>query len=70
MAQQTIVQYVDDLDGSVGEDIETVSFGLDGASYEIDLSQDNAERLREHLAEFIDSASRTGGRRQRTRARR
>ena len=40
MAHQTSVTLVDDLDG--GKAAETVVFGLDGASYEIDLSKKNA----------------------------
>ena len=62
MAQKVLVQLVDDLDGSSSQDVTTVLFGLDGVSYEIDLSDDNAERLRESLQEFVDSARRTGGR--------
>lgn len=62
MAQQVSVQLVDDLDGSAAE--ETVEFGLDGVSYTIDLSGDNAEDLRDALAHFVDNARRTGGRKQ------
>jgi hypothetical protein len=62
MAQKTIVQLIDDLDGTSSDSIETVTFGLDGVVYEIDLSDDNAETLRDNLAEFITSARRTGGR--------
>jgi hypothetical protein len=62
MAQKVLVQLVDDLDGTSSTDIATVTFGLDGVSYEIDLNGDNASNLREHLAEFIGSARRTGGR--------
>jgi hypothetical protein len=62
MAQKTIVHLVDDLDGSSGESIETITFGLDGVIYEIDLNEDNAGNLRNSLAEFISSATRTGGR--------
>jgi hypothetical protein len=62
MAQKVLVQLVDDLDGTTSEGIETISFGLDGVTYEIDLSEDNASTLRDHLAEFISSATRTGGR--------
>jgi len=62
MAQKVLVQLVDDLDGSSSSDISTVTFGLDGVSYEIDLNEDNASNLREHLSEFISSARRTGGR--------
>jgi hypothetical protein len=62
MAQKVVVELVDDLDGSASDDISTVTFGLDGASYEIDLTEDNAERLRESLAHFVGAARRTGGR--------
>jgi hypothetical protein len=60
MAQKVTVSLVDDLDGS--EAGETVEFGLDGAFYEIDLSEDNAERLRDALAEYVGHARRSGGR--------
>jgi hypothetical protein len=62
MAQKTIVQLFDDLDGTTTEDIQTISFALDGAEYEIDLNEDNASKLRETLTDFIESARRTGGR--------
>ena len=47
MAQKVQVLLVDDLDGS--EATETVAFGLDGASYEIDLSTGNAGKLRKEV---------------------
>ena len=50
MAQQTTVTLTDDIDG--GKAVETVSFGLDGRSYEIDLSKRNAAALRKALGEF------------------
>ena len=65
MAQKVNIVLVDDLDGS--EATESVSFGLDGTSYEIDLNDQNAARLRDALAEFVGharkvgSASRRGG---------
>jgi hypothetical protein len=62
MAQKTIVQLFDDLDGSSGEDITTVSFALDGVEYEIDLGEANASRLRDALEEFISAGRRIGGR--------
>jgi hypothetical protein len=62
MAQKVLVQLVDDLDGTSSNDISTVTFGLDGVSYEIDLNESNASNLRDHLSEFIASARRTGGR--------
>lgn len=63
MAQQTIVTLIDDLDGSEAQ--ETVTFGLDGVEYTIDLSVDNAAKLRQELSEFVGHARRAGGRKQR-----
>ena len=64
MAQKVDVRFVDDLDGS--EAVGTVSFALDGRAYEIDLSDDNASRLRDSLATFVAAARRTGTRRARS----
>jgi hypothetical protein len=60
MAQQTTVRFIDDLDGSDAS--STVTFALDGRSYEIDLSEDNAAKLRDALAPFVDAARKSGGR--------
>src|SRR6476659_2859046 len=54
MAQQTTVALIYDIDG--GKAAETVSFGLDGSIYEIDLSKKNATALRKALGEFTASA--------------
>lgn len=56
MATLTTTVLVDDLDGST-EGVETVSLALDGAQFEIDLSAENAARLRAKLAKFIDAAT-------------
>jgi len=61
MAQKVTVTLVDDLDGGIAE--ETVEFGIDGVSYEIDLSGGNAGKLRESLADFVSNARKAGGRR-------
>ena len=53
-----VTQLVDDLDGGVAD--ETVSFALDGRSYEIDLSQDNADMLRKALDEYVAHARKAG----------
>ncbi|GAA3603143.1 MULTISPECIES: Lsr2 family protein [Kineosporia] len=60
MAQKVQVILVDDLDG--GEAEESVSFSLDGVSYEIDLSAANAEALREAIAPWVEHARRISGR--------
>jgi hypothetical protein len=61
VAQIREVRLVDDIDGEAAD--ETVEFGIDGKSYEIDLSKDNAGRLRDALADFVSAARRAGGRR-------
>lgn len=53
MAQRVVVSLHDDIEG--GEAAETVSFGLDGASYEIDLNPANAEKLRIALAPYVEA---------------
>ncbi|CCH71908.1 histone-like nucleoid-structuring protein Lsr2 [Nostocoides australiense] len=60
MAQRVQVMLIDDVDQT--EASETVSFGLDGVTYEIDLSEGNAGKLRDDLARWIGHARRTGGR--------
>jgi hypothetical protein len=56
MAQRTIITVHDDLDGT--EAAETVKFGLDGASYEIDLSEEHAKELRHSLSAYVAAARR------------
>jgi hypothetical protein len=67
MAQQVQVLLVDDIDG--GKAAETVSFALDGVSYEIDLSAKNAAKMRDALSTWVGNARRSGGRRSAGRAR-
>lgn len=63
MAQRTIVQLVSDL---TGEDIaegkgETVSFTLDGATYELDLTKKEADKFRGLFQDYIAAGRRVGG---------
>ncbi|MGW5973979.1 histone-like nucleoid-structuring protein Lsr2 [Streptomyces sp. NPDC055186] len=60
MAQKVQVLLVDDLDG--GEADETVTFALDGKTYEIDLTTANADKLRGLLEPYVKGGRRTGGR--------
>jgi hypothetical protein len=59
MAQRTMVLLEDDLDG--GDADQTVTFSLDGVSYEIDLSESNAGRLRAVLGPYVGAGRRIGG---------
>jgi hypothetical protein len=52
MVTKVLTRLVDDTDGS--EAAETVQFGLDGEKFEIDLSVDNAAKLRDALAPYIE----------------
>jgi len=58
LARTTIVQLTDDIDGSAAA--ETVRFAVDGRTYEIDLSTEHAESLRDSLAQFVAAARRAG----------
>ncbi|MGW5238151.1 histone-like nucleoid-structuring protein Lsr2 [Monashia sp. NPDC004114] len=62
MAQQVITKLVDDIDGKeITQGGETVRFAVDGVSYEIDLNDRNAKKLRESLAPYMDHARRVRG---------
>ena len=61
MAQRTQVILVDDIDGS--EATQTVTFGIDGVTYEIDLNEEHAAALRESVEEWTAKARRVSGRR-------
>ena len=61
MARQVKVEMIDDVDGIIIEDGkgETVAFALDGVTYEIDLTDKNAKKLRDALAPFTNVARKT-----------
>ena len=67
MARIAHVTFVDDLDGSHAS--ETVYFSLEGRPYEIDLSDENAAKLRDGLAPFVAAARRSPGSRRSRRGR-
>jgi nucleoid-associated protein Lsr2 len=59
MAQKVHIVLEDDLDGSDAS--QTVSFGLDGATYEIDLNDKNAAALRDALAKYVGHGRKVTG---------
>lgn len=67
MAQKVQVVLVDDIDGSAAT--ETVSFSLDGASYEVDLNEAHASELRGAFGPWISAGRRTSSRKAQSRAR-
>jgi hypothetical protein len=58
VAQKVTVTLVDDLSG--GEADETVTFALDGKTYEIDLAGKNADKLRKALEPYVTAGRKTG----------
>ncbi|WP_296665993.1 Lsr2 family protein [Demequina sp.] len=67
MAQKVQVVLVDDIDGSTAT--ETVSFSLDGSSYEVDLNEANAAALRDAFGPWIGAGRRTSARKAPSRVR-
>src|SRR4051794_1087436 len=57
VAREGIEILIDDLDG--GDAVETVSFGLDGATYEINLNRKNGSALRKSLERYVQAARRS-----------
>ena len=57
MAREVIEKLIDDLDG--GDAAETVTFGLDGATYEIDLTKKNAAAFRKSRTRYVSAARRS-----------
>jgi hypothetical protein len=56
MSKNVSVIVTDDLDGS--DNAETVSFGFDGVTYEIDLAKKNRAKLEKALAPYIEAGRR------------
>jgi hypothetical protein len=64
MASIVAVVVTDDIDGSEGA--ETVSFGVDGVTYEIDLAENNRAKLAEAMSPYVGAARKVSLRRPRT----
>jgi hypothetical protein len=65
MAQKVQVIKTDDLENDDVPADETISFALDGTTYEIDLSEKNATEMRDALSRYVQAArkvTRGGGR--------
>jgi hypothetical protein len=60
MASKVVIRLEDDVDGS--EATETVHFALEGVEYEIDLSEQNAAKLRDSVAGYVEKARKVRGR--------
>lgn len=66
MARRIQVVIEDDLNGGPAD--ETVTFGLDGVTYEIDLNARNADKLRHALTPYVEAGRKSQGAKRRTAA--
>src|SRR5829696_4214974 len=64
MATKVLTTLQDDIDGS--EAAETVRFALGGEGWEIDLSERNANRIRNSLSDFIAHGRQVRGNRRKS----
>ena len=64
MAQRVVTELTDDTNGKPAD--ETVTFGLDGREYEIELTAKNAAALRKAFDVYVAHGRRIGGRRPRS----
>jgi hypothetical protein len=58
MATKTVTRLTDDIDGSDAD--TTIAYTFDGQSYEIDLSEKNADEFREALAPYVAASRKVG----------
>ncbi|GAC66526.1 histone-like nucleoid-structuring protein Lsr2 [Gordonia soli] len=54
MARKEIVQVIDDIDGKVLDEFETVKWSLDGKTYEFDTSSKHAQQFRDSLSKYVE----------------
>lgn len=59
MGQEVTVRLTDDVDGSTTAE-ETIVFAVDGVTYNIDLSPENAANFRRDMGEWVKHARRAG----------
>ncbi len=64
MAQKVTTHLIDDLTGDTIEEGtgKTVQFSFDGNHYEIDLTANNADALREAFSDYVAAARKVSGR--------
>jgi hypothetical protein len=61
MSSRTVVELTDDIDGSPAD--ETVTFTIQGSTYEIDLSKRNLDKLVKAMEPYTTHGRKSGGRR-------
>jgi hypothetical protein len=58
VAKRVVHELIDDINGQPAE--ESLTFGLDGVQYEIDLTAKNATKFRDALAPFVAGSTKLG----------
>lgn len=61
MGKRVTVHIVDDLDGAILDEYETVRWALDGKNYDFDTSAKNAEKFRTVLAKYRAASRKARG---------
>ena len=59
--RETVVFSCDLHDGDMTDDVETVSFGLDGQAYEVDACEEHRQQLQDAFAPYVGAARKAGG---------
>lgn len=54
MAKRQVIEVIDDIDGEVLAEYETVRFSLEGRTYEFDTSPAHATEFRKGLQKYLD----------------
>lgn len=61
MARKIVEVLTSDLSGEQGTGIETVKFSIDGKHYEIELTEEEAQELRDLLSAYMSAGRRAAG---------
>lgn len=62
MAKKEIIQIIDDIDGAVLDDYETIRWSVDGKSYEFDTSPEHADEFRKAIEPYLSVSRVISGR--------
>ena len=60
VSKAQVVQLIDDITGEAGDDVETVTFAVDGVEYEIELTAGHRDELVAALRPYVEKGRRVG----------
>jgi hypothetical protein len=61
MGKRIVEMLFDDLTGEESDKVETITYALDGTSYEVELNPTNADKFRELFQDYIAVSRKVGG---------